>query len=208
MYKKIKVFFLLILTLFVFSSCDDGTKNQKPQSTEPVIVPILNEYDLALTIDESFTLQVLNYEGKVEWSVSNYKILSVDENGVVVCLGVGKANVMAQADDKTLVCEVVCSIDYQAKPYIELDGEVNGENGYSFTLAKGDEYELSPVLKVAGAPIADVQFTLSSSQENVEIVGNVFKGKTPTDEAAVLTISCEYNGKTYSLTCAVSVSEV
>lgn len=207
MYKKIKVFLLLILSLFVFTSCNSKSGNKNSQPNEP-IVPILNEYDLELTIDESFTLQVLNYDGKVEWSVSDYKILSVDEDGVVVCLGVGKANVIAKADDKTLVCEVVCSIDYQAKPYIELDGEVNGENGYSFTLAKGDEYELSPVLKVAGEAVEGVQFTLSSSQENVEVVGNVLKGKTPTLEAAVLTISCEYNGKTYSLNCTVSVREV
>ena len=207
MFKTIrKVVMILLGTLVLaLSACGGGGE----VSSEPPVEskkPTLSQTAIELTIFESATLTVLDFEGEVEWSVSDYRVITVD-GGVVTCVGVGEAIVTAYAGESILTCSVVCTIDYEPIPYVVLEGEEKGVNGYAIQLVKGDSYALSPVLCLGGEPIDGVVFTLSSDSTALSFDGVSVTAISVTQEA-VVTVSCEYGGASYAVTCVVSVGEV
>ena len=207
MFKAIKkmVGILLGVIALALVACAPDAENSTPD-TGNTPVPTLSETSIELFALESVTLTVDNYDGTVEWSVSDYRVIEVVD-GVVTCVGVGEATVTAQAGKTTLTCRVIGKINYVPVPYIVLEGEVLEDGRYALSLLLNDTYELDPVLYLAGEKVENVSFTLTAENAAVEVEGLTVKAVAATAETTVF-LTCEYEGKSYTATCAVTVSEV
>ena len=202
--KKILGVLLSIMALSLVA-CGTKTENSAPDTGDTPI-PTLNETTLEMSVSETFTLIVNDYDGEVEWSVSDYRVLEI-EDGVVTCVGVGEATVTAQAGETILTCMVTGAIDYDPVPYIVLDGEIAGKDGeYSLNLLVGDTYALEPSLYIATERVENITFTLTATGVSVEIEGLTLKAVAAVPVLVVIT--CEYEGETYTAYCEVTVSGV
>lgn len=206
MFKKYHVILvLLILSLtFTFVGCN---KNKDDDKT-----PTLSATELELTVGETKTLTVNDYDGAIEWGTDNFDVISITDAGEVTALAVGEATVVAYLDGgEELSCKIICKISYVSVPKLVLDGEIAVDNEYSIALrldGKHESYELSPVLKLDGQPLSDVSFTLSSEDSaKVAVDGTNVIAKAETNGVEV-NVWCEYQGKTYTTTVNVVVKGV
>ena len=195
---------LLGIASIALVGCGAQTEESAPD-TGSAPLPTLNETTLELSVFESFTLVVNDYDGEVEWSVSDYRVIEVSE-GVITCIGVGEATVTAQAGETTLTCFVTGAISYSPIPYILLEGELMGKEEYSLKLFVGDEYTLEPSLYIAAERVENITFTLVATTTAVEIDGLTVKALSAGSSTVVIT--CEYDGEEYTVYCVVTVDEV
>jgi len=195
--KRILITLILaILCAFSFVACGD------PEPEEP-LAPTLSATELQLKLGETATLEVANYDGEIEWGVADQKIATVD-NGVVTGVGVGQTEVTCIVGDTVFTCKVTCTIDYVEIPRVILVGEIKDANGYKITLENGGSYELTPALIKESKQVENVTFTLVSENSAVTVEGTTVKGVSAHSGVKV-TVSCQYEGTTYSETLTVVV---
>lgn len=203
MFKKVQIILLVLICLATFSFV--GCKETPTKQME---TPTINATKLELFINDTFMFVVDNYDGVVEWETSNYKIATITEDGLMTCVGLGNVTITAIAGETKLTCNVLCTIDYVSIPKLELDGEVLTNNEYKLTLLLDGadvEYEVTPVLKIDGQEISGVSYTLKSLDESkVGIDGTKVIAKAVT-EGTKVTVSCEYQNKTYTVNLFVVV---
>lgn len=202
MFKKLKFITLLLALAIPFCAvgCSNGDENK---NDTPTVTPTMSSKEIHLQVGETFTLSVNDYDGTVEWGVSNGSIVSVN-NGVVNALAVGETFVTAIVGEQVLTCKVVCTINYVEIPQLVLKGEIKGENGYVITLQVGGEYELTPALMKENKALSGVVISVAVSGDAVIVDGFIVKGVSLT-EGTVVTLSCEYENKTYQETLTVVV---
>ena len=99
---------------------------------------------------------------------------------------------------------MTCTIDYVEIPRIILLGEIKEANGYKITLDPNRTYELTPALIKDNKQVEDVTFTLSSENAAVTTDGMTVKGVS-VHSGVTVTISCEFEGSTYTETLTVVV---
>ncbi|MCT4599920.1 MAG: Ig-like domain-containing protein [Marinifilaceae bacterium] len=117
MNKKLIIYLCAILVLCSCSKKDDDLKSDnKPK--EPIIIEAksikFSKDVLELKIGESETLRAIvtpRYatNKKVIWKSSNTKVAKVDQDGKVVALAKGKADIIITSEDdkdKTYTCEL------------------------------------------------------------------------------------------------------
>ena len=203
MFKKLQnilIIFLCVVSLS-FIGCN---KAQEPQST----IPTLNVSQLELHVNDTYKLIVENYNDKIEWETSNYKIATIDEYGVITCVGLGNVTITAIAGETKLTCRVSSTIAYVSVPKLELDGEILTDNVYKLTLlldGEDAEYELTPFLKLEGEVLEGITYTIKSEDSaKVSVDGTKVIAKTTTSGTKV-TVSCVYNDITYSVNVIVIV---
>lgn len=199
MFKKFKIITLILAIVCAFSlvACD------KKPNDEETTAPTLSVTEVELKLGDTVTLEVTDYEGEIEWAVGDYKIATVD-NGVVTAVGIGQTEVICIVGDTVLTCKVTCTIDYVEIPRIILLGEIKEANGYKITLDPNRTYELTPALIKDNKQVEDVTFTLSSENAAVTTDGMTVKGVS-VHSGVTVTISCEFEGSTYTETLTVVV---
>ena len=203
---KVKIFsIILLLCTTLFFACDCNKKKKTPEVTEQELVYVLNEREITIYVNETFSLEVLNVEADktIAWEAENSRVASVDENGMVTGVKPGKADIRAMVDGKTFTCTVTVEVRYVAKPVLSLNLEkLDGE--YRMTLQQGDSYTLRPTLKVGGET-KNVEFSYSADNATVSIDN----GKvTPTAVGeTVITVSCTYDNVSYSVNCRLTTEE-
>ena len=203
---KMKKFWIVILSSFLllFSAC---TPN-KPQngSFDDSKTYVLNQPVVELSVGDSFTLEVINLTGvKVEWTSEQSHIASVDENGKVTANAPGTAKIVAKFHGKVLECTVYT--DVALVPVYTLSiANVEPVNGaYALRLIKGSAFTFETTL--IGCEENVTVTAISSESANVSVNGLTVTANGVT-QTAVVTLSCEYQGKTYSAECAIIVEEV
>ena len=203
MFKKIISILLALAIPFCVVGCNKQPEDPNKNDNQDTITPTLSVTEIDLKVDQSYTLTVLDYDGVVEWGVSDTNVINVD-NGVVTAVGIGTANVTAIVGDIVLTCKVECTVDYVAVPNVVLDGEVKGDNGYVITLQVNSSYEITPKLIISGVAIEDITFTVSCQDDSLTIEKYTVKALLETTGSNV-TFSCEYQGQTYSVVLTVVV---
>ncbi len=186
-------------------SKDDSSNGDLPKEE---VVYVFNEPILEINVGDTFTLSVLNLQGgeNVSWRSLQAAIASVDDAGNITAISPGKTSVLATVGEQTLSCSITVGIKLNLLPTLTLEGLQQKEGAYKLNLMRGDEYELSPALYL-GEEKVEVSFTLTSDAEAVATVGNILQAKEITQQAQI-TVSCEYEGESYSVVCYVTVEEV
>ncbi len=206
---------LLLALLLCIVTCFGVACKKKPNEEptpelppEEVLDPVLNEIVLELSLGDTFTLCVLNLqeEESVVWKSTETSIASVDSEGNVTALSPGKTKVLATVGKKTFSCMVTVGVKLDLVPTLALKDMPKKDGEYRLNLMRGDEYELSPVLCL-GLEEVEASFTLTSSADAVAVDGYTLKANGVTQNAQI-SVSCAYEGETYSLVCYVSVEEV
>ena len=204
-------FFRMVLSVLCAVCCVGlvACKNDKDSSGKPegdTQVCVLNELELKVGVDESFTLQVLGNDLAlpIEWYSANANIAAV-ENGEVLGVAPGKTEIIAKVGTQTLTCEITVAFSYNNVAYITLENEVETENGYELLLLKGSTYVLSPVL-MNGEKVEGVSFNYTSSSAAVTAQNGTLTAVSAVENAEV-TVSCTYENQTYALTVYVTVAE-
>ena len=103
---KLTAIMLIIAGVFTACSCIEIEK-----SLVPVTNITLNKSSLVLAVGETEMLVAIvapeNATNKtITWTSNNENVATVDENGKVTAISAGIANITAQADEETVVCEV------------------------------------------------------------------------------------------------------
>ena len=200
-----------ILTLFTALFCVLGvgcvggatSSSEKKEETQTCV---LSELTISVSVDESFTLQVLGNElnWDVEWISSNVNVATV-ENGTVVGVAPGIANVTAKVGEQSLVCEVSVAFVYENAVYLTLENEIETANGYELTLLKGSTYTLAPVL-IDGEAVENATFTVVSESNAITANGTTLTAAAVVEKVEVV-IYCTYKDKTHRLSVFVTVAE-
>ena len=198
---------LLLFCLFAVSGCvDKGKQEEQSEQPEQPSIYVLNEPILTVYVDETFSLEVLGLEDqtKANWKSSNVSVVKVAEDGTVTGLYPGKATIRVTYGDTELNCQVTVAIRYNAVPVLTLDvPKTDGD--YTLLLAVGDGYAISPVLTVEGVAVeTSFRYTGATATITVEN-GRIIATAAGT---ATITVSCEYEGKTYATTVKVTAEEV
>ena len=133
---------------------------------------------------------------EIFWSSSNENVVTVDENGLVTAVGVGKAAVTARAANGV---KAKCKVTVKEIPpdSVKLDA-------LYITLNPGGEYTLSPGVKPSNASDPSVEY--SSSDISVATVSGDGVITAVTAGAATITCRCKANSGARD-TCRVWVIE-
>ena len=199
--KIIVLLLALICVSLVFVACDEAipAETSVEQSNKPAIVVTLdiNEY----TMNPGDNVQI-TANRQCNWSVSDGDVLSVDSNGLVTALAVGRANVIAEYEGVTASSSITVTDEYLGEPTLVAD-------------FKGDRLLVSEFTEVYpqvsfGKRVADndkLSFSVTSSDNNVISVDG-FRLTGVGAGSAVITVTLNYKGHNYSVNKTLSVSEI
>lgn len=186
-------------------ACKKSKKDSSSQSEAPTAVTwVLGDYEKALGVDETFQMQAFDSAGNpltdIVWQSNDVLIATVSETGEVCGKKSGKTEIKGTYMDRTLVCTVTVAFSYTAVPVLSLNNVLDGE----IILKTGDTFELDPTLKCNGTTVENT-FTATSENSAVTVDGLTLTANAVAENVKV-TISCAYEGKTYSLECFVTVT--
>ena len=205
-----KIFCGLLATLAAvccisFAACKNDEAEPDDTTSEQTQVCVFNELAIDVSVDESFTLQVLGNDLglDVEWTSSSVNIATV-ENGKVFGVAPGKTNVTAKVGEQTLTCEVTVAFAYENAVYVTLENELETEDGYALNLLQGSTYTLTPSL-IDGEKVENVAFTLTSKNAAVTVNGLTLTAVSAVEKAEVV-ISCTYQETAYRISVFVTVA--
>lgn len=200
---------LASLTLLFGAGCTDDAPSSSTSVQTPSPTLVLNQPVLELDVDETFTLEVLNLpQGLlVEWESMQPSVAAVTQSGEVTGKYIGETTVKAYVDGQTLVCYVTVGVTLNPVPVFTLSGMEKTNGGYERNLIKGATYDFIPTLTVDGETVEANVTATSSEPTNVAVDGCKITALAPT-QTAKITFTCEYNGKTYTLECSITVEEV
>ena len=103
--------FLLIITIFLFWSCEDKTKATQEldaivlSPVKSILQPGQTVQLSALVIDKSNSSMDL----PVTWSTTNDQIATISKEGMVTAVGQGEANIYATIDNVQGMAEILVS---------------------------------------------------------------------------------------------------
>lgn len=196
---------LLLVCMFAFGACGDEKKKTETPP-EQTATYVLNEPILTVYVDETFSLSVLGLDDqtKASWQSANISVAKVGKDGTVTGIFPGKTTIRVSYGDTELTCQVTVEIRYNAVPQITL-GVAKTEGAYALRLMVGDGYDLAPTFTVGGETV-QTTFSYTGATEAI----TVENGRVTATAAgtATVTVSCEYEGKTYAASVAVTAEEV
>lgn len=96
-----------------------------PMSTNAKKVVKLNKSKLTLQTDKTSKLKLKNTKKKVKWSSKNKKVATVNSNGVVKGIAVGKTTITAKSSKKKYSCKVTVVMSDADKKIKELEDKLN-----------------------------------------------------------------------------------
>ena len=194
MKKRLYLFISLLLTVcgFVWSCV-------QTEQEVPVTDVILSQNDAELVVGDVLQLRATvkpddASDKTIVWSSSVTTVATVDGNGKVTALGVGKAIIIAKSGNILAPCTVIVSPVKVDISEIKLDKS-------SLTMIIGDEQMLVATIVPDNATVQTVQWT--SSDTSVATVDN---GKVVAVKEGTATISASADGKIAE--CAVTVDYV
>ena len=175
--------FTMSMTVLGASGCRDNKTSSTPStSVQPVERLELEKSNYLLTLGDRVELSV-SYnplEGEVlTWTSSDSNVVSVDENGFVEGLSVGKATVTANYGSKKVSCEVEVSLSGNV-PTLAFDDDVNE----SMSLMKGETFGLGAHVRFNGKDFFDAEIEYYVADETIgtivngEFVANNVTGST------------------------------
>ena len=176
----------------------------EPETTEPeqTAAPALNLEDFTLFYpEEKAALTVSNVPdgAKVSYVSSNAAVVTVDESGNVTAVGDGTATITVTVGDVKLTCIARCKLNSSTES--GASGEYTGPFSLSHTDVtlsySGESFTLT-LKDSAGKTVSGVGWFASNGA--VTISGNSIKAVS----SGTATVSCVYNGTTYS--CIVRCS--
>lgn len=200
----VTIFIVCFLTVGV--ACKDKENSDGPIDGETPITYELSETSVVLGLGETKSLTVLNNvsNATVEWKSDDISIVTVS-NGTITAKNFGSTRITAKIGKTTLVCQVSVVVFYENIIELTLEGEQEENGAVYLNLLKGDAYTLSPAL-IDGEKVQDVSFTCTAESQEIA-VSNLTITAIEVVENAKVTITCEYQEKTYTLSVYVTVSE-
>lgn len=163
----------------------DGNKTDECEvtvSTIPVTGIVLNKTSISIDIGESETIlakiEPINSTNKeIKWTSENKNIATVDSNGKVLGVGIGRTRIIATTDDGQKTAE--CSI-HVTKSWINISKqniEISGSNN-SFSIEVDASEEWSVVSKPSWTTISTSNNNIGSGISSVEISASSYNGST------------------------------
>ena len=203
--RKILLSFIFILCLTIICTALISCGKQVEPSDQTQIEYAINEVEIELKLDSTFKLEIVSnipYSEKVFWESENSSIATVDLEGVVTGKNIGVTRIISKIDGKTFYTKVIVVENYEYLPELVLDGEILNDDVYEISIFKNDYYTLSPrLLNVNDV----VDFTILSSDISVQVLETYRIKGVSIKNNVVLTISCVYQSKSYSILLVVNV---
>lgn len=203
--RKILLTFIFVLCLTIICSAFGACGKKEDPSEQTQVEYSINEVEIELKVDATFKLEIVSnipYTEKVSWESENPSVAIVDVDGVVTGKNIGNTRIVSKIDGKTFYTKVTVVENYDYVPELVLDGEIPIADYYEITILKNGYYTVSPLLRNVDEK---VEFTMSSSDPSVQVLeGFTIKGVSVKD-GVKLTISCEYQSKSYSILLVVNV---
>ncbi len=190
-------------TLITVTTNDGSKKATCTVTVKPVSVSSvsLDKESLTLTIGETSSLNATilpeNAANKnVSWSSSETDVATVDSNGKVTALGVGKAMVTVTTEDggKTATC--IVTVNPISVTSVSLDQT-------SLTMTVGDSQSLTATVSPSNA--TDKSVSWSSNKTTVATVSSTGEVTAKTAGSAIITVTTTDGGK--KATCSITVNE-
>ena len=194
----------LILLVFIMCSCSSSDLINSYRYK-------ISDKDLELKIGEGYALSVIGTSASdiakttIEWSSSDEKIATVDENGFVVANSEGTATVTAKVSSAAESSENI-NVSYNCKIKVVKNGVTLAKFGYpdaEIEIVKGQTF--SPRLTVYPGNADNRSYTVTSSDENIVSVSA--DGKITGVAVGKATITAKTDDGSFSSVATVTVSE-
>ncbi len=201
--KKLLAALLVVLSLmFALTACfetgENGDEGKDPPVIEDDRTVELNETEISLNKGKTFTLVATLSVGKADfvWTSSAPEIASVNENGVVTALTVGKATITATAEGKSASCEVTVT-----RP---ADVPVFEDDSQEFTVSVNKTATINTGVLYEGQAV-DAILSFSSDDENVATVSETGVITGVGVGTTQIQVSAEYLGELIYMSVDVEV---
>jgi len=146
--KMKNLFYLLIISIFLFSCKDDFTMLE------------LDKQEITMKVGEVETLEIIKFSPskpehyKVSVNSEDSSIVKI-ENGNLVAIRQGQTTIKVMVEDVAATCQVTVSGVYDEKNDIYLVG--SGDNNNAIYIVNGITYELPSEKKLSSATCIDIQ---------------------------------------------------
>ena len=198
-----KKFFICVLTLLMllsFSmfavSCQDSNDNVGEQPTVESVT--LSATSLRMVLGDKYKLDaVYSLEDWVDfdWVSSDSAVATVDNNGMVTTLSLGKTTVTATYFDVFATCEIEVVMDNQVPNLY-----VKHSFGNEINAVIDGEYQLDYAVSFNGNIFEDAEFTFESSNPELLTVSKngLVTAKSKTETPVTITVKGSWYGNEYS----------
>ncbi len=165
--KNVKKIICFILSALFLTACGESEETVSLQ-------PVLSETTATMTLGETMTLSVQNYESGIIWISSNAQVAAVSDSGEVTAAGIGSAAVTAKLDgEESLSCLVSVEAGESNVQSISVTSYYSSSNDITIDY----QSESTAVLRASCLPSSNGETLIwASSNENVATVdqnGNV-----------------------------------
>lgn len=193
----------LVILVFIMCSCSSSDLINSYRYK-------ISDKELELKIGEGYALSVIGTSSAdiakttIEWSTSDEKTATVDENGFVVANAEGTATVTAKVSSAPESSEKI-NVSYSCKVKVVKNGVTLQKFGYpeaEIEIVKGQTY--TPRLTVYPGNADNRSYTVTSSDEN--IVSVLPDGKISGVAVGKATITAKTDDGTFSSVATVTVS--
>lgn len=160
----------------------------------------LNKKAITLTQEKTFQLELENSNDNVVWTSQDENVATVDENGKVTAINVGRTKIFATIGEESYYCIVTVN-EYQPDSVLFIDLGIE-----SITVRESESYTLSPVLKQGDTKLQPDSFDYFVSDTSVCVVNS---GKITGLKAgqATVTVSTVFDEQTVSKNISVNILE-
>lgn len=204
--KNLLVAIFIACFLTVAVACKDKENSDGSTEIETPVTYELSEESVVLGLGETKDLTVLNNDSNatVEWKSDDISIVTVSD-GTITAKNFGSTRITAKIGKITLVCKVDVVVFYENIIELTIEGEIEENGAVYLNLLKGDTYTLSPAL-IDGEKVNDASFVCTTESQEIAVSNLTITAREIVENAKV-TITCEYQEKTYTLSVYVTVSE-
>ena len=207
MKKIILLLLILVITLtsaFTLTACNDDSDKNKVDLISYTVA--LNQYDIELSVGETFNLETKKFNekgnsekiSKIKYLVEADEVASIDENGVITAKQLGSTYINVDVDG----IEVACFVTVRSGE--QLNGLVLVFTGQ---LYKGVSLQAYAYIYEYGERVGTPEQITFSGSDNAKATvseSGLVTGKAVCDDF-VVSASCVYNGKSYSVDKTVSI---
>lgn len=204
MKKILYCFFVTLLCMFCFVSCREAEPESSSSASEvkeSSIAFVQNEIVLSVGESVQAEIEISKKNVFVFWSVSDEKLATVSDDGVITALAVGQTICYAEFAGDTAMC-LVKIVAKQAEPLLSVsvpyDDEIN--------LYVGDSIALKATVKLGDSALEDVQIEYEIDVADIVRIEDGRLSGVGTGSATVL-IRATYQGQTASTSLTVNVIE-
>jgi hypothetical protein len=196
--SKILSISLLLSLILIFNACKpDGDVPAPTPGVQTVIT--LSHSEISLDLFDDFVIAAESTGSQITWSSSDSSIVSVD-NGKIIALAVGKADIIASADGVSNKCEVtvVMGVSVPIIDYNFLDHTVE--------IIMEDTYLVEPSLSFKSKPYNDVVYSFEAENgQNIFSVNEEGLITAINPGTATLTVRASWRNSTITDTITVIV---